>query len=146
MPIALWAVRRHTAPLCYGRPVNPNSRTFPDPTPLSLPLCFLSALICPVTIKAKNKNANKINKWHQEGTEFDSLTSSQVIITFMMLKMSRNNCSVKLKAVQLHFYCNMIYCNINYMQTYLLTGITEQKNTKRYSKAILKKHSPDTNS
>ncbi len=34
-------------------------------------------------------------------TESDSLTSSQVIITIMMmLRMSRNNCFVKLKSVQ----------------------------------------------
>ncbi len=56
-PVALWAVRWHTAPLRYGHPVFKSwledlSRSCP--LSLSVPLCFLSALILSNHNKGQN--------------------------------------------------------------------------------------------
>ncbi len=49
VPIALWAATYSVIALWVSVPSsNPNSRTFSDPSPISLPLRFLSVIICPI--------------------------------------------------------------------------------------------------
>ncbi len=53
VPIALWTARWHTAPLRYERPefISQLKNLSQSHPPISLPLRFLSALICPIIIK-----------------------------------------------------------------------------------------------